>query len=177
MFRLPRPALRFAATTIASWCVVASAPGSRALPIAGIAGYEYDNGVGARTASGAFAGGVASLGESQISLAGARYDQNEVRRGWNLAAGAGTPLSGPVSLQAQFNRMLGDQGDYRAWRARVGPRFALPRGEALQLWYARLEDNAGLRSNSFAFEHSIPVIERERVRPESGDRTSTRLNS
>jgi hypothetical protein len=132
---------------------------ARAATWGAVAGAEYYDGPGTLTTRGALLGGVLGLRGVELTAVGVRYDDSVVGKGVSATGGLAVPLGEALAVRAQGTRFLGD-GDYRAWRAKVGPQFTLPGQGALMLWYVRYQDNQSQTSDAAALEGAVPVTDR-----------------
>jgi hypothetical protein len=140
---------RCAAVMILMAAALASRPAAAA-SVSGLAGYEYADAGGPLTRA-AFAAGVLHAASFEGTLAAGRYADDQVGAGTSLTAGLELPLAPMLGLRVQGTRLIGD-GDYRAWRSRVGPEFTWGGGSTLFLGYLHDESNQDLRSDAALLE-------------------------
>lgn len=145
---------RCAVVMILVVATLASRP-TAAASVSGLAGYEYAVAGGPLTRA-VFAAGLLHAASFEGTLAAGRYDDGQVGAGTNLTAGLELPLGPMVGLRMQGTRLIGD-GDFRAWRSRVGPQLTWGGGSALFLGYLHDESNQDLRTDAALLEQSTPL--------------------
>jgi len=128
-----------------------------ASPVTGVAGYDHFQGPLGQTTDGVLGAAVLSVGGGDAMLAGVRYDDSNIGRGYSLTVGAGLPVAPACLLRVNATRFIGDQS-FHAWRAKLGPQLVLPGGRTLTLSYSRYQDDTGVRSNGAIAESTTPLI-------------------
>jgi hypothetical protein len=130
-----------------------SSPGS---PLSGGAGVDYSSGPDGQSMKSGVAFASLALAGADITLAGARYDDNEIGSGVTGIGSAGFPLSPATKLRVTGARSIGD-GTYRGWRVKAGPEWALPGGPTLGLFYTHTSDNSPSASDIASGELNVPL--------------------
>ncbi len=149
-----RPAMNRAALT--ATLLLALAGTAQAGPIAAGAGADYFSGPGGETNKAAVAFGSASLLGADLTIAGARYDDNQIGRGVTGIGSVGVPLGVSTKIRVTGARSIGDD-TYRGWRVKTGPEFTLPGGPTLGLYYTHTSDNLPTTSNLASGEIDVPL--------------------
>lgn len=127
-----------------------------AAPVQLVAGGDYVSTAPDQSTRDVLLGGIAQLGGFEAMLVGLRFDDRRIGAGNGVTAGLGFPVAPLTSLQLQASRFVGD-GDYRAWRTRVGPRLGLAGGSAA--WIAWGHDEAsGSRWDGGVLEATAPLF-------------------
>lgn len=116
---------------------------------------HYAGALGQRTES-FVAGASAAAAIGDLTLAGMRYDDNRIGRGYGMIGGAGLPIGFSTILRVQATRFVGDDS-FRAWRAKAGPQFGIPGGGSVALSYSYYEDNLPSTSHGAIGELATPV--------------------
>src|SRR5262249_10592194 len=80
-------------------------------------------------------------------------------KGNGFAGGIGMPLLPASTLQVWGYRYIGDD-TFRGWRVKAGPRFGIPGGSNIGLYYTHYEDNSDTRLDGGLAELSVPLIAR-----------------
>ena len=96
------------------------------------------------------------LGDGDLTLIGARYDNTEIGAGTLGAVGVGIAIPGLTLVRASGSRTIGDK-DYRAWRFQAGPEFNVGGGRTLGVFYLHVEDNLASLSNGVVTELGVPI--------------------
>jgi len=155
------PESRGRALPLAGWAVLlaallASVPVGAA-PVTAVGGFDHYAGPLGQTTNGVVGAVVLGVGGGDATIAGVRFDDSFIGQGYSVTGGAGAPLVPAVLLRVSGTRFIGDRS-FRAWRAKVGPQFALPGGRVVTLSYAHYRDDAGVRSNGAIAEAATPIV-------------------
>jgi len=153
-----RPRLPLSRATLLMGLAMLALPAAGgASPVTGVAGYDHFQGPFGQTTDGVLGAAVLSVGGGDAMLAGVRYDDSNIGRGYSLTVGAGLPVAPACLLRVNATRFIGDQS-FHAWRAKLGPQLVLPGGRTLTLSYSRYQDDTGVRSNGAIAESTTPLI-------------------
>lgn len=133
--------------------LAAAAQGS---PLSGGAGVDYLSGPGGQSTKSAVAFASLTLVGADVTVAGARYDDNQIGNGVTGSGSVGLPLSPATKLRIAGMRSIGDD-TYRGWRVKAGPEWTLPGGPTLGLFYTHARDNTPSTSNFASGELDVPV--------------------
>src|SRR5262249_27564771 len=120
-------------------------------------GYDYYSGPAdqiTRTGLAMASVGFGPMGNA--SVLGLRYDDNQTGKGNGFAGGIGMPLLPASTLQVWGYRYIGDD-TFRGWRVKAGPRFGIPGGSNIGLYYTHYEDNSDTRLDGGLAELSVPL--------------------
>ncbi len=129
---------------------------AHAAPVQMVAGADYVSTAPDQSTRDVLLGGIAQLGGFEATLVGLRFDDRRLGAGSGVTAGLGLPVAPLTSLQLQASRFAGD-GDYSAWRTRVGPRLGLPGGSAAWVAWAH-EEAPGIRWDGGVLEATAPLF-------------------
>ncbi len=129
---------------------------AQAGPISGGAGADYFSGPGGETNKAAVAFASASLVGADLTIAGARYDDNQIGRGVTGIGSVGLPLGVSTKIRVTGARSIGDD-TYRGWRVKAGPEWTLPVGPTIGLYYTHTSDNLPSTSNLASAEIDVPL--------------------
>ena len=124
--------------------------------IGGGVGIDYMSGPGDQSTQDALGYLSTKLGDGDLTLIGARYDNKEIGAGTLGGVGVGLPVAGLTLVRVSGARTIGDQG-YRAWRLQAGPEFNVGGGRTLGVFYLHLEDNLASLSNGVVTELGVPI--------------------
>ena len=127
-----------------------------AVAVGGGVGFDYMGGPGDQSTQDALGYLSTKLGDGDLTLIGARYDNTEIGTGTLAAVGVGVSVPGPALVRVSGARTIGDQ-DYRAWRLQAGPEFGVGGGRTLGIFYLHVEDNVASLSNGVVTELGIPI--------------------
>jgi hypothetical protein len=125
-------------------------------PLSGGAGVDYTSGPDGQSTKAGVAFASVALAGADVTVAGARYDDNQIGNGVTGIGSAGIPLSPATKLRVTGARSIGDD-TYRGWRVKAGPEWALPGGPTLGLFYTHTSDNFPSTSNFASGELNVPV--------------------
>lgn len=128
-----------------------------AAPLTAVGGFDHYAGALGQSTNAIVGAVVVGAGGGDLMLAGVRYDDNFAGRGVSVTGGLGVPVAPMMKLRVNGTRIIGDES-FRAWRAKVGPQFALPRGQSVTLSYAHYQDHLGARSNGAVAEATTPLV-------------------
>jgi len=124
--------------------------------IGGGVGIDYMSGPGDQNTQDALGYLSTKLGDGDLTLIGARYDNSEIGAGTFGSLGVGVAVPGLTLVRVTGARTIGDQA-YQAWRFQAGPEFAVGGGRTLGVFYLHIEDNLASLSNGVVTELSIPI--------------------
>ena len=124
--------------------------------VSGGVGIDYMGGPGDQSTQDALGYVSTKLGEGDLTLIGARYDNTEIGAGTLGGVAAGISVPGLTLVRASAARTIGD-GDYRAWRFQAGPELNVGGGRTLGVFYLHVEDNLGALSNGAGTELGVPI--------------------
>jgi len=127
-----------------------------ALAVGGGVGIDYMSGPGNQDTKDALGYICTPLGDGDVTLIGARYDNSEIGAGTLGSIGVGIPAPGSTLFRVLGARTIGDQS-YRAWRLQAGPQFEMGSGRTLGIFYLHVEDNVASLSNGVMTELDIPI--------------------
>lgn len=119
-------------------------------------GIDYMSGPGDQNTQDALGYISAPLGNGDVTLIGARYDNSEIGAGTLGSVGVGIPAPGSTLFRVLGARTIGDQS-YRAWRLQAGPEFSVGGGRTLGIFYVHVEDNLASLSNGVMTELDFPI--------------------
>lgn len=145
-----------------AWIGVASLVLGMARPAGAVApsgaiGLDLYNGPNGQQTRSALALGGLSFDAGDVLGGLMRFDDTTVGPGYGLVLGGGVPLGGPTSLRVLASRFVGDR-DYRAWRVKTGPQWALTGGGTLGLFWVHDTNNLGADTESGAGDLAFPVV-------------------
>ncbi len=129
---------------------------AQASPVSGGAGFDYTSGPYGQTTKAGVAFASISLLGADVTIAGARYDNNQIGDGVSGIGSLGLPVSPATKLRVTGARSIGDE-TYRGWRLKAGPEWSLPGGPTLGLFYTHASDNAPSTSNLASAELDVPI--------------------
>ena len=129
---------------------------AHASPVSGGAGFDYTSGPNGQTTKAGVAFASLSLLGADATIAGARYDDNQIGSGVSGIGSVGLPLSPATKLRVIGARSIGDD-TYRGWRLKAGPEWSLPGGPTLGLFYTHASDNTPATSNFASGELNVPL--------------------
>ncbi len=155
--RTSRPRALGPAGLMMMLAVVATRASGASAPVTAVGGFDHYAGPLGQTTNGVVGAVVLAAGGGDVTLAGVRYDDSYIGRGYSLTGGGGLPLAPACLLRITGTRFIGDES-FRAWRAKVGPQLSLPGGRTLMLSYAHYRDDLGVRSNGAIAEAATPLV-------------------
>jgi hypothetical protein len=148
------------AITITLWMTLQALPSpGAAAPLAALGGYDHYAGPFGQQTDGVLGAVVMGAAGADLTLAGVRYDDTTIGPGTSVTGGVGVPLAAVAMLRVTGTRFINDDS-FRAWRAKVGPQFNLPRGRSVSLSYAHYQDNLAAHSNGVIAEAATPLVAR-----------------
>jgi len=124
--------------------------------IGGGVGIDYMSGPGDQNTQDALGYVSTGLGDGDLTVIGARYDNSEIGAGTFGSVGVGVSVPGLTLVRVMGARTIGDE-TYRAWRFQAGPQFDVGGGRTLGVFYLHLEDNLASLSNGVVTELGIPI--------------------
>jgi hypothetical protein len=124
--------------------------------IGGGVGIDYMSGPGDQNTQDALGYVSAKLGDGDLTLIGARYDNSVIGAGTFGSVGVGVSVPGVTLVRVMGARSIGDE-TYRAWRFQAGPEINVGGGRTLGVFYLHLEDNLASLSNGVVTELGIPI--------------------
>jgi hypothetical protein len=130
-----------------------------AAPVTAVGGFDHYAGASGQTTNGVLGAAVLGARGGDLTLAGVRFDDSDAGRGYSFTGGLGLPVAPLMMLRVTGTRFIGEQ-DLRAWRAKVGPQFALPGGRTLTISYSHYRNHLGARSNAGIAEATTPLVAR-----------------
>jgi hypothetical protein len=152
--RVARTHARIIVSTLALMLVTTAA---QAAPLGAFGGFDHYAGAFGQRTDGWVAGLELSAAAADAAIAGVRYDDTLIGRGTSVTGAAGFAMAPMTQLRFAATRFIGDQ-TFRAWRARVGPRFSLPSGQSLWLSYVHYQDDAAGHSDGATAEAATLLI-------------------
>ena len=129
---------------------------ARGATASGAVGYSYYQGAAHNLTRAVSAEGTVAVPGSEYSLALLRFDDGVIGDGVQVIGGVGVSLGSAMTLRALGGPVVGD-GEYRAWRAKLGPEFSFSRVAAAQVSYLHYEDNQDFRSDGLALESAATL--------------------
>lgn len=130
-----------------------------AASVTGIGGYDHYQGPLGQRTDGGLAGVAVGVGGGDLFVAGSRFDDTLIGRGYALHGGFGLPVGPAVRLRASASRFDGS-GDFRAWRTKVGPEVGPRDGWRVLLSYVHYQDDADASSDGVTAESTLPLSAR-----------------
>src|SRR5438093_8610144 len=124
--------------------------------VGGGVGIDYTSGPGDQNTQDALGYISAPLGDGDLTLIGARFDNSEIGAGTLGSVGVGIPAPGSTLFRVLGARTIGDES-YRAWRFQAGPQFDAGGGRTLGIFYLHVEDNLASLLNGVMTELGIPI--------------------
>jgi len=145
---------------LAWWITVLAGPTAvGAAPMTAVGGFDHYAGAAGQTTNGVLGAVVLGAAGGDVTVAAVRFDDSDAGQGFSVTGGIGVPVAPALMLRVAGTRFVGEQ-DLRAWRAKVGPQFALPGGRTVTLSYSHYRNHLGARSNAGIAEATSPLVPR-----------------
>jgi len=140
---------------IAVLALLARAAVAHATPVAVGGGFDYYADSNDRVTRAGLAIGVLDIGAADVSIAAVRFDTNVIGAGNGITGAVGFPIVPLVRLRCTGARFVGD-GDYRAWRVKVGPQLNAPAAR-VGVYYSHEDDASAPRTDGVTAEADVPL--------------------